>query len=355
MSPPRPETPFVTMRRHDAVMSIVLNRKEALNSLNLEMVRAITIYLEEALADESCKLVLFYGSDSRAFCAGGDMKRIYQDIRAGHLADVNRFFLEEFSMDLMIHRFPKPVIVIADGLTMGGGLGIAEGADWVIATERTRMAMPETRIGFFPDVGATGWLFNKCPPGYPEYLGLTSYEMIGGECVRLGLATHLSPSEKLRDLVSTIESFTARGVTHPRELLSLLTRKVSFFFDRNIEPNPETDRWVAEYFAGRSSLPEILESLTVCGLQPAPCEAIFSGLSERSPTALILTLKLLRHNEHLPMEKVFETDFQAVQFLLGHPDLLEGVRARIIEKDNQPRWTPSSLDAVDLSGLRLPA
>jgi enoyl-CoA hydratase/carnithine racemase len=112
---------------------------------------------------------------------------------------------------------------------------------------------------------------------------------------------------------------------------------------------------VAQYFAGRSSLPEILESLAVCGLQPAPCEAIFSGLSERSPTALVLTLKLLRHNERLPMEKVFETDFRTVQFLLGHPDLLEGVRARIIEKDNQPRWSPSRLEEVDLSGLRLPA
>jgi enoyl-CoA hydratase len=353
MGPLHSETSPVIMHRHAAGMSIILNRKEVLNSLNLEMVRLITSYMNEALADDDCKLVLFHSAGGRAFCAGGDMRRIYQDIRNNNMADVNRFFLEEFSLDLMIHRFPKPVIVIADGLTMGGGLGIAEGADWVIATERTRMAMPETRIGFYPDVGATGWLFSKCPPGYPEYLGLTSHEMAGGECVRLGLATHLTRSDNVPDLIRALEEFTAKDISHPRELLSLLTRKVNVFFDRNIAPNPEADQWVANYFAGKSSVPDVIAALQVCGLRPAPCESIFSGLSERSPTGLVLTLKLLRHNEHLAMEKVFETDFKAVQFLLKHPDLLEGVRARIVEKDNQPRWKPDSLETVDLSGLRL--
>ena len=353
MGPSNSEKPFVSMRRHAAGMSIILNRKEVLNSLNLEMVRSITSHLNEALADDDCKLVLFYSSDDRGFCAGGDLRRLYRDIQNNNMTDVNRFFLEEFSLDLMIHRFPKPVIVIADGLTMGGGLGIAEGADWVIATERTRMAMPETRIGFYPDVGATGWLFNKCPPGYPEYLGLTSHEMTGRECVRLGLATHLTRSEKVHDLIRAIESFMAKNSSHPRELLSLLTRKVNVYFDRNIEPKPEADRWVADYFAGQSSVLEVIESLKVCGIRPAPCESIFSGLSERSPTGLVLTLKLLRHNEHLPMDKVFENDFTSVQFILRHPDFLEGVRARIIAKDNQPRWRPDSLEKVDLSGLRL--
>ena len=353
MAPLNSQTPPVLMRRHAAGMSIILNRKEVLNSLNLEMVRLMASHLKEALADDDCRLVLFYSSDVGGFCAGGDLRRLFQDIRNNNMTDVNRFFLEEFSLDLMIHRFPKAVIVIADGLTMGGGLGIAEGADWVIATERTRMAMPETRIGFYPDVGATGWLFSKCPPGYPEYLGLTSYEMTGGECVRLGLATHLTRSEKVPDLIRAIESFPAKDISHPRELLSLLTRKVNAFFDRNIEPQPETDRWVAEYFAGKSSVLEVIDSLQVCGLRQAPCESIFGGLSERSPTGLVLTLKLLRHNEHLPMEKVFENDFKSVQFILRHPDFLEGVRARIIEKDNQPRWKPDSIEKVDLSELRL--
>lgn len=347
------EKPFVNVHRHAAGMSIILNRKEALNSLNLEMVRSITSHLKEALEDDDCKLVLFYSSDDRGFCAGGDLKRLFRDIQLNNMINLSRFFLEEYSLDLMIHRLPKPVIVIADGLTMGGGLGIAQGADWVIATERTRMAMPETKIGCYPDVGATGWLFNKCPPGYPEYLGLTGYEMTGNECVRLGLATHLTRSDKVYDLIRTIEAFTAKDISHTSEMLPLLTRKVKAYFDRNTEPKPEADRWVADNFADKSSVLEIIESLRVCGIRPAPRESIYSDLSERSPTGLVMTLKLLRHNEHLPMDRVFENDFTSMQYILRHPDFHEGIRACIIEKDNRPQWTPDSIEKVDLSGLVL--
>jgi len=343
----------VISSRHDAGMSIILNRQEALNSLNLKMIRLITGYLKEALKDEECKLVLFYGRGHRGFCAGGDMKRVAWCIQNNTMEEVNQFFLEEYELDLMIHRFPKPVVVIADGVTMGGGLGIASGADWVIATENTRMAMPETRIGYFPDVGATGWMFGKCPPGYPEYLGLTSFEMRGSECVRLGFATHLTSSENVHDLIKTIETFRIKEATSTKERLSMLMREVTIYFDRNIAPKPDVDQWMAEHFAGQSSLREIIASLHACRIHLSPCEAIFSGLSERSPTALVLTLKLLRHNEHLPMNKVYESDYRAMQFIIKHGDFLEGIRARLIDRDDQPRWQPDSIDDVDLSMLRL--
>jgi enoyl-CoA hydratase len=343
----------VIMHRHEAGMSIILNRTEVLNSLTLEMVRCITACLDNARADDACKLVLFYGLGDRGFCAGGDLKRMAFDIQNNNADDVNRFFLEEYQLDLMIHQFSKPVIVIADGITMGGGLGIASGADWVIATEKTRMAMPETRIGFFPDVGATGWMFGKCPPGYPEYLALTSFEMKGSECVRIGFATHLTHSERVNGLIRAIESFNAKGVASPKELLPRLMREVNIYFDKNIIPKPDTDLWVAEYFAGQSSLHEIIKSLRTCSIHLSPCEGILSGLSERSPTALVLTLKLLRHNEHLPMDKVYESDYRAIQFIIKHGDFLEGIRARLIDKDNQPRWQPDSIEKVDLSELRL--
>jgi enoyl-CoA hydratase/carnithine racemase len=344
---------FVIMRKTSSGMSIILNRKEALNSLNLEMVRLIMDYFKEALADDECKLILFYGLGDKGFCAGGDIRRLASDMQSNNIDDVNKFFLEEFSLDLMIHRSPKPVIVIADGITMGGGLGIASGADWVIATEKTRMAMPETRIGFFPDVGATGWMYSKCSPGYPEYLALTSHELKGSECVRVGFATHLASAEKVNDLILYIEGFKTKGISSAKELLALLMREIKGYFDRNIATRPDIDTWVAEYFAGQPSLEEIIDSLQVCPILLSPCEGITSELSERSPTALALTLTLLRHNEHLPMEKVYEADFLAMQFIVRHPDFLEGVRARIIDKDDQPRWQPESINDVDLSGLRL--
>jgi enoyl-CoA hydratase len=343
----------VIMRRTSSGMSIILNRKEALNSLDLEMVRLITGYFNEALADDECKLILFYGLGGRAFCAGGDIRRLASDMRNGNLDDVNNFFLEEFSLDLTIHRCPKPVIVIANGITMGGGLGIASGADWVIATEETRMAMPETRIGFFPDVGATGWMYSKCPPGYPEYLALTSHELKGSECIRVGFATHLTRADKVNDLIRSIERFETKGISSPKELLPLLMREIKIYFDRNIVPRPDIDEWVAEYFAGQTSLKVIIDSLKVCHILLSPCEGLTSELSERSPTALALTLKLLRHNEHLPMDKVYEADFRATQFIVRHPDFLEGVRARLIDKDDLPRWQPENINEVDLSELRL--
>ena len=347
------EKSSVIRRRTSSGMSIILNRKEALNSLDLEMVRLMTGYFNEALADDECKLILLYGLGDRGFCAGGDIRRLAADMRNNNLDDVDKFFLEEFSLDLMIHRSPKPVIVIADGITMGGGLGIASGADWVIATEKTRMAMPETRIGFFPDVGATGWMYSKCPPGYPEYLALTSHELKGSECVRVGFATYLTAAETVKDLIRSIERFNAKGISSAKELLALLMRKIKIYFDRTIVPRPDIDTWVAEYFAGQSSLEEIIDSLQACPILLSPCEGLTSELSERSPTALALTLKLLRHNEHLSMEKVYEADFRAMQFIVRHPDFLEGIRARIIDKDDRPRWQPESINEVDISGLRL--
>ena len=187
----------VLVIRHPGLMGLVLNRPRVLNTLNREMIRLLTLGLEEALVASDVKLVVISGAGERGFCAGGDLKELTRAVQAGevHLAD--QFFREEYALDLMIHQCPKPVVVLARGITMGGGLGLAAGADLVVATETTRMAMPETRIGFFPDVGGTGWLFTKCPRGYPEYLALTGYELEGAECVRLGLATHLVDSSAI--------------------------------------------------------------------------------------------------------------------------------------------------------------
>jgi enoyl-CoA hydratase/carnithine racemase len=168
--------------------TIVLNRPQVVNTLTREMVRLIGRDLTDAWADQDVQFFLLTGAGDRGFCAGGDLKALAAAVGGGNFAAAEEFLREEYEVDLLVHRFPKPVIVLGDGITMGGGLGLAAGADIVVATERTRMAMPETRIGFFPDVGATGWLFTKCPPGYPEYLGLTGYELQGAQGVRLGLA-----------------------------------------------------------------------------------------------------------------------------------------------------------------------
>jgi enoyl-CoA hydratase len=246
----------------------------------------------------------------------------------------------------MIHQSPKPVVVLAHGITMGGGLGLAAGADCVVATEATRMAMPETRIGFFPDVGGTGWLFTKCPPGYPEYLALTGYEALGAECVRLGLATHLAASARLPKIREALKNCAGELPAAKPEALAKLELALAPFTRRDIPPNPDLDAWVAACFAGQTSLVKIMAALKQCRLDESRGEDVVRRLGERSPTALALTLQMLRANQGRPLPEVFHREALAAHFMITHPDYLEGIRARIIDKDDQPRWQPDTFEAL---------
>jgi enoyl-CoA hydratase len=338
--------PAVLAKRHPGLMALVLNRPRVLNTLNREMIRLLGRGLEEAVAAQDVSLVVIGGAGDRGFCAGGDLKELTRAVQAGAVQLADQFFLEEYALDLMIHQCPKPVVVLAHGITMGGGLGLAAGADIVVATEATRMAMPETRIGFFPDVGGTGWLFTKCPPGYPEYLALTGYELEGAECVRLGLATHLVDSARLPELREALKNCAGELPADKPGAVEKLEQVLAPFTRPDIPPNPELDAWVAEHFAGKASLGEIMAGLNQCSLELNLCQDVFRRLGERSPTALAVTLQLLRANEGRPLREVFHREALAAHFMITHPDYLEGIRARIIDKDDQPRWQPDSIEKL---------
>jgi enoyl-CoA hydratase len=335
------------------MMSIVLNRPRTINSLNIEMIRAIRNVLDEVQNSQRYRYVLFYGTGDRGFCAGGDIKALARSVQKQSSLRADLILKEEYDLLLDIHHFPKPVIVLADGITMGAGLGLAAAADLVVATERTRMTMPETRIGFFPDVGATGWMFTKCPSGYPEYLGLTGYEMVGAEAVRVGLAHHLTDSSRLPELIEILETYSDDLPATRNQAVRELIRLLGPFFENVIPVRTEMDDWVATYFAGQSAITRIIASLQECSIQIGLCEQVFQRLAERSPTSVVLTLMLLRHNEHRSIEEVFQADLRAARFILKHPDFVEGVRARLIEKDNKPRWQPKTFEAVGPLNIKL--
>ena len=338
--------PTVLVHRHDRMTTIVLNRPKVLNSLNLEMIRLIDKVLDEAEADKRCQFMLFCGAGERGFCAGGDIKALAQAVQEKTTPSAEQILKEEYHLCLKLHRFAKPLIVLADGITMGAGLGLAAAADLVVATERTRMAMPETRIGFFPDVGATGWMFSKCPEGYPEYLGLTGYEMVGAEAVRVGFASHLLSLERLPELLTALEGYSGNLFQSRSQGAKMLRAEIDHFFDKNIPMNPDMDQWVATYFAGESSMVKIMDSLRQCTIQTQLCDGVFTRLAERSPTAVVLTLKLLRHNETQPLEEIFRADLKAARFIVEHPDYVEGVRARLVDKDDKPKWQPATIEEV---------
>jgi enoyl-CoA hydratase len=250
----------------------------------------------------------------------------------------------ENDLDLALHRFNKPVIVFAHGITMGGGLGLSAGADIVAANETTRMAMPETRIGFFPDVGATGWLFQKCGRGYPEFLGLTGYELQGGECVCAGLADCLIPSTRFdKALDAAIES-SPELPTGRKAATAVIKEILGPFTQRDIPRNKDMDRWIETYFADKTSVLDLLRDLKACSIQNELCEGVFARLSERSPLAVVTTLKCLRRDEHKDLAEVYESDLSVARFLMTQHDFREGVRARLIDKDNRPRWNPESFE-----------
>jgi enoyl-CoA hydratase/carnithine racemase len=336
--------PVVLIRQTKAALHLILNRPEAINSLTLEMLQIIAAEIDKAGSDNTIKLVIFSGSGAKGFCAGGDIKIMAQAVMENDIEPAMRFLKVENDLDLAIHRFHKPVVVFAHGITMGGGLGLSAGADIVAANEITRMAMPETRIGFFPDVGSTGWLFQKCGRGYPEFLGLTGYELLGPECVRVGLADCLIPSTRFdRALDAVIESSSELPISR-KAATSALTEILGPFMQPDIPARKGMDRWIETYFADKTSVLDLLEDLKACSDENNLCEGIFARLSERSPLAVVTTLKCLRSDEHKDLAEVYKSDLSVARFLMTQHDFREGVRARLIDKDNQPHWDPESFE-----------
>ena len=340
--------PPVLVERQAGIWELVLNRPRGLNTLNLEMIRRLQQALNAARTDAGCRLVLLRGAGERGFCAGGDLKALVQLVREKSWDRAGEFFQEEYALDLDLHRFPKPVVALAAGITMGGGLGLAAGADLVVATEDTRLAMPETGIGFFPDVGATGWLHTKCPPGYPEYLALTGQELPGGEAVRVGLATHLVRAAKMPELLEKLREAAGNLPPAKEEALGQL-RKILAHWGAPKTSRPEMDAWVAQHFRGQASVRAILDSLGRCPEHRRLDAEVLERLQARSPTALVLTLRLLRRNQGRPLEEVLAAEARAAHFMIAHPDYLEGIRARLLDRDQRPRWQPASLEEMRLA------
>ena len=338
--------PPLLVERHLHQMTITLNRPQLINALSLEMIRDFQIALDEAENEVGLQFVVLLGNGVRGFCAGGDLRALAEAVGRKDFEEADRFFEQEYALDLRIHRFPKPIIILADGITMGGGLGLSAGADIVVATENSRMAMPETQIGFFPDVGASRWLFDKCPSGYPEFLGLTGYELIGAECVRVGLASVLVQAGRLAKVREKLEGFSGRLAKEKKEAVLQLWDLINPLVDPVIPQRPEMDRWVAAHFSGKQSLQKIKASLSQDPFHhPLSLDAL-QRLEERSPTALVLTLQLLRFNQRRPLEEAFAVEAGAAHFIIQQPDYLEGIRARLLDRDNQPRWQPSRIEEV---------
>jgi len=313
---------------------ITLNRPRAMNALTLDMVIEITRLLKAWHDDPEVCVVLLDGAGARGFCAGGDIRALYEGARSG--SDFPAiFWRDEYRLDALIARYPKPVIALMDGVVMGGGVGLAAYAAFRIVTERSAVAMPEVGIGFFPDVGAS-FLLARAPGSIGTYLAVSGTSIGAGDAIYCALADIHIPFATLADLPEALSTCRTRD-----EVGSLL-RKLSVQAPGGHLPAARS--WIDHCYAP-DTVEEILERLNQC--DDSGAREAFRVLETRSPTSLKVTLRHLRDAAAFErVEECLRQDYRIALACIRNQDFLEGVRAAVIDKDRNPRWHPATVAAV---------
>lgn len=329
--------PDLIVRREGAAGVLRLNRPKALNALTLEMTREIVVALDAFEADPAVALVLLEGAGERGLCAGGDIRGLYESARAhGDLGKV--FWREEYILNARIASYPKPYIAYMDGLVMGGGIGLAGHASHRIVTEKTKVAMPEVGLGFFPDVGGT-WLLSRAPGEIGTYLGLTGQIANGPDTVHVGLADVLIATSEwpaLRQALTELSPGVDAAAT-----LAVIKR-----FQSAPQNGPaEAHQDLIDKAFAHDTVEEIVAALERDGSEFARTTLI--ALQEKSPRGLKVALKLLRlARPAKSLEECLVREYRAALEVFASADFVEGIRAAIIDKDRNPKWSPSSIEDV---------
>lgn len=327
---------------------ITLNRPGALNALSLSMVRELYAALRQWDRDPEVLAIAIRGSNKQgpfgAFCAGGDIRFLYQAAKAGD-PRVEDFFTEEYILNHLTHHLAKPYIAFMDGVVMGGGMGISQGASLRIVTERTKMAMPETGIGLFPDVGG-GYFLSRCPGHTGEWLALTGETINAGDALALGLADAVLPSEKLPELWEALAVQTfANGAA--------VQQWITSYSIASSEDHTSARAGIDTYF----SLPDV--SAIIMALEAAEGEwerTTAALLRQRSPLMLHVVLEQIRRARAMTLAEDLRMERDLVRHCFhlrpGESETLEGIRALAIDKDRTPRWNPARIEDVDAALVR---
>jgi len=333
----------VIARIEGAVGRITLNRPQALHALTTNMCRLMIEALLTWRADAAVKLVMIDHAGERGFCAGGDI-RMLAESGAGDGAKAREFFFTEYRLNTLLHDYPKPLVAVMDGITMGGGVGLSRPCRYRVATERTTFAMPETGIGLFPDVGG-GWFLSRMSDHIGLWLALTGARIKAADCELTGIATDYVESARLPDLKAAI-------VADPAAIETLLTE---FEADAGRPPLAAHQDEIARLFAG-DSVEAIFANLKAADTDWAREQLAI--LATKSPQTMKVAFRQLR----LGGAMTRFADNMAMEYRIGarvvqRHDFLEGVRAVIVDKDNSPKWEPATLENVDealLDGIFAP-
>jgi len=324
------ESDEVLARVEGGVGLLTLNRPQAINSLNLPMVTAMTAALSTWAEDPAVAAVVLSGAGERGLCAGGDVVAIYHSAK-GDGADARRFWHDEYLLNAQIGGFPKPYVSLMDGIVMGGGVGVGAHANTRVVTDTTKMAMPEVGIGFIPDVGGT-YLLSRAPGHLGLHAALTGAPFSGADAIALGFADHYVPHAALGDFTAMI---IADGVTAALQRHAIEAPASALAAHRD---------WIDECYA-YDTVAEIVAALA--GHADPDAKAASELIGTRSPIACSVTLESVRRaGELTTLEDVLVQEFRVSSASLRSHDLVEGIRAQLVDKDRNPQWSPATLAEV---------
>ncbi len=316
----------VLIRAENYLGHITLNRPRQINALTLEMIHAVQAALASWVDDPRIAVVLIDGAGDRGLCAGGDIRLLYEGL-TGTAPAPAEFWTDEYRMNSTIGHYPKPIVSYMTGLTLGGGVGISAHCRVRIVTESSRVGMPETAIGLSPDVGGL-YLLSRSPGELGTHAALTGARLGPADAIAAGLADHFVPAAGLGPLTEQLRGGTVPDLGGEQAPVGELAGQRS---------------WIDECYAGD----EVQAIITALRARPEPAPGQTAQvLAQMAPTALKVTLVAIRRAATLSLDEVLDQDFRVGNRFLRHPDLQEGIRARIIDKDRQPRWDPATLDQV---------
>lgn len=322
---------------------LTLNRPAGLNAITLDMVRQLQQQLDAWATDANVHAIVLRGAGEKAFCAGGDIRSLYDSFKSGDTLHED-FFVEEYALDLTLHHYRKPVLALMDGFVLGGGMGLVQGADLRVVTEKSRLAMPEVAIGYFPDVGGSYFL-SRIPGELGIYLGVSGVQIRAADALYCGLADWYLDSSKLALLDEKLDQMEWQD-TPLKALQNLLAKHA-------VQTLPDAPlqalRPAIDHFFALPDVPSMVEQMREVTVANSHDWALTTAdlLETRSPLAMAVTLEMLRRGRQLSLERCFDLELHLDRQWFARGDLIEGVRALLIDKDKTPRWNPPNLAELD--------
>lgn len=330
---------LVNIKNNIAV--ITLNRSKALNALSFNMIELLTKYLLEFKNNNNIKAVIIKSDHNKAFCAGGDIKSLYTNGR-NNPEQAAQFFYHEYRLNTLIHNYPKPYIAILNNITMGGGVGISIHGSHKIATDNLVLAMPETSIGFYPDIGASYFL-SRLSDGLGLYLGLTGYRLNCLEAKYLNLVNYIIANNNKEELINNIINNSDNNNDNIENIITKYNVNNSYL-DTDLKNNIKQNLEHIKTCFNNQNIAQIFENLNNYKINQIWAEKTLKLLNTKSPSSLIITTELLNRAKNLNFKQCMQMEYGLSYGFLLNNDFYEGIRALLIDKDNKPNW-----DNIDIS------